>query len=233
MYLKFRTRFSNKSKNKDSKAGVFKSKARRSKEEDAVPNVEQVLTMTLSEEVLDTCSEVHDITQEQTNLVIFTEQQILENTLKQVPQQQEINRLKDQREHHLREVAEMEAANQQQVAELKAALERQVSQKQHLLDELKRTHDRKIAEKQQELCNMNNVLHELKQTYEQKLSSKQVELECLKAESEAKLAKKEHELDEGKAELMDTKQELVKVSSVLIGCQHELHEVKNKTFFWF
>jgi len=168
MFLKIRTRRAN--KEKSSKRGIFRKTTHQSKDESPAPEIEQVLTMTLSEDVSDTCSDIHDIAHEQPHVVSFTQQQAMENTFKQVRQQQEIQ------------------AKEQQVAEMKAAMTRKLAEKEHLLIELKHTHSLKMTAKQEEIIKMKNVLHELKQNYEEKLSSKQVELDGVKAESDTKLA---------------------------------------------
>lgn len=243
MFIKLRNRSSN--KEKSSKAGgIFRKKARTgSKGESPVPNVEQVLTMTLSEDSTDTYgNDDHHVSHDQDNIITFTEQQVMENALRQMREVAELNDSKRQQAaEHQQQLAEMKqqaaahklelTEKQQQVANIKQEL----ATKQHLFQELKRTHSLKMTAKQEEISKMRHVLHELKESYEQKLTSKQEELESIKEESKQKLAEKESQLTQVKTELKDTKQELVKVSSVLIGCQHELHVQKqNKPlFFWY
>ena len=226
MFFKLRSRRANKEKN--SKGSIFKSRGRKNKTESSAPEIGQVLTMTLSEDASDTCGEVHDIADVQPHGISFTQQQVMENALKQMRQQQEIQEANQQVTKLTAEHKQQLAEKQQQVAQLK----KELSQKSHLYQELKRTHSLKMTAKQEEIVKMKNVLRELKQTYEQKLSAKQAELETVKAESEEKLAEKETELVGVKEELKDTKKELSNVGSVLIQCQHKLHEQQNKFFFW-
>jgi chromosome segregation ATPase len=228
MFLNFRTRRSG--ANKEKSKSIFRGKARKSKDESPPPpRVNQVLTMTLSEDSGDSYGEVRPIcndrshvvsyTEQSHTTVSFTEQEVLENALKQMRQQQEIH----QKQHEI-------IAHKQKLANLN----RQLAEKSHLLLELKRTHSLKMTAKQQEISKMRNVLSELKQTYEEKLATKQKELNNVKTKSEQQLAEKQNELTEVKTELKDRKQELSKVGSTLIQCQHELHEQQeNKTFFWF
>jgi chromosome segregation ATPase len=256
MFIKLRHRSFNKEKKSPKDGGIFRKKARTgSKDESPVPNVEQVLTMTLSEDSTDTFgNDDHHISREQENIVSFTEQQVMENALRQMREVAELNDSKRQQAaKHATEINAREqqlADKQQQLAEMRQQaaahklqltekqqqvddMKQELATKQHLFQELKRTHSLKMTAKQEEISKMKRVLQELKESYEQILTCKQEELESVKEISKQYLAEKESQLKEVKTELKDTKQELVKVSSVLIGCQHELHEQKQKSlFFW-
>ena len=231
MFLKFRTRRSGGvNKEKSRSKNIFRGKARSSNKDETSPHVNPVLTMTLSEDSADSYGEVEPIADngphiisytKQSNTVSFTEEQVMENALKQMRQQQEIHQ---KQQHMIQKDAEL------------AEMNRQLAEKSHLLVELKRTHTLKMTAKKEEIFKMKNVLNELKQTYEHKLAAKQEELENVKAETKQQLDEKNAEIAQVKTELKDTKQELGKVGSVLIQCQHELHDEQQQGkngFFWF
>lgn len=209
MFQKFLFRRSEKAAEKKERRRIFRTKKQTTAKEDVShPAVEQVLTMTLSEDSTDTTMapmmEIHrasSIVQDEERLITFTETQVLQNALIALNQGRQLT------EAH------------QEVDTMKKVLE-----------ELKSTHAQKFAEKEQALIsaqresvNMKAVLEELKTVHSAKLAEKEMELASTKCE-----------LIEVKMELSDTKEELVKVSSVLIGCQHELHELTEKPWraFW-
>ncbi len=224
--------YGNTNKEKFRSKNIFRGKARNNKDETSSPHVNPILTMTFSEDSTDSHGEVEPIANdgshvisytEQSNIVSFTQEQVMENALKQMRQQQEIHQKQQ-------EIVRMDATHKQELADMN----RRLAEKSHLLIELKRTHSLKMTAKQEEIFKMKNVLNELKQTYEHKLATKQEELENVKAETEQQLDEKNHEIAQVKTELKETKQELGKVGSALIQCQHEMHEQQErKPFFWF
>lgn len=207
MFQKFLARRSEKAMEKKERRRIFRAK-QRTDAKDVSPPVEQVLTMTLSEDSTDATMEpvmqVHrasSIVQDEERLITFTETQVLQNALNTMNQGRQL------------------AEAQQEVGTMKKVLK-----------QIKSTHAQKFAEKDQALAsaqresvNMNAVLEELKTVHSAKLAEKEMELASTK-----------FELTEVKLELSDTKEQLGKVSSVLIGCQHELHELTEKPWlvFW-
>lgn len=87
----------NRSSSKDKKAGIFRKKSSGKKgskdatPSDAPPSVEQVLTMTLSEDSADGHVESPQNEATSSDTIVFTQQQVMENALRQMREVTELN----------------------------------------------------------------------------------------------------------------------------------------------
>lgn len=88
-------------------------------------------------------------------------------------------------------------------------------------------HMREISAKEREVFKIKTLLEELKSIHWAELQEKAQELAACKSSFEALLNTTEGELCVVRTALSETKQELKQVSSVLIECQHKLHETKS------
>lgn len=156
---------------------------------ESLPDLGLTLTMSLSHEeeeqsmgdddMSSTCTDMSSVLQydeSNPNMVMFTQQQVMENSL-----------------HHMRQLQD----KQQEVNELRNVV----------LVELTKKHAERMAEKDDELA-------QSKHDFTEALQEKQMELQDVKKE------------------LVETKKELSTVSSVLIQCQHELHDAKVNNNKW-
>ena len=95
-------------------------------------------------------------------------------------------------------------------------------------------HIRKMRGKEAEVDKMKTVMDELKAAHVKKMAKREEELARTKEVFAKVLNKKEEELTEVRTELEGIKIELTKVCSVLIGCQHDLHQEQMKNLLsWF
>jgi chromosome segregation ATPase len=90
--------------------------------------------------------------------------------------------------------------------------------------------ERQLAEKQERLRELKALIEDLKTACHKSLTDKDKEIAEARSQFEKALNEKKNEIVGLKSELVETKEKLVEVSSVLIGCQHELHEQSNS--FW-
>lgn len=156
----------------------------RDDDNESLPDLGLTLTMSLSHEeeeeeeqstgddMSSTCTDMSSVLQydeSNPNMVMFTQQQVMENSL-----------------HHMRQLQD----KQQEVNQMKVVMK-----------ELVEKHAERIAEKDEELA-------QSKHEFTEALREKQIEIVAVKEE------------------LVETKKELSTVSSVLIQCQHELHDTK-------
>lgn len=96
-------------------------------------------------------------------------------------------------------------------------------------------HIRSLRAKQEEINKMRAVLEELKATYARKIAEKEKQLVKTVEIFEKLLNEREEEVTEVRTALEETKVELTKVCSTLMGCQHDLHEERTKnsqSWFW-
>ena len=89
-------------------------------------------------------------------------------------------------------------------------------------------HIRQLSAKQSKIHMLESVLEELKVVHAEKVAEKEEELATTEKAFETMLNQTEEELNEVRTELEESKNELTKVCSVLIGCQHDLHELQTK-----
>jgi chromosome segregation ATPase len=233
MFLKLRIRRANKvAEKKESRKNMKLSK-------ESPPEIQPVLTMTMSQDEEETSGETiaRDVVAEQTTsqdliterTVTFTEKQVMENALNQLRQLSEKQRQVSEKQQEILEVKgqlsekeQLLSEKQQEILQVKG----QLSEKQQEVLNMEGL----LSEKQHEVLNMKATMEELKTGCQESLVDKDKELAEAKSEFEKVLSEKENEIVELKTELVETKEKLVEVSSVLIGCQHKLHEQSNS--FW-